>query len=158
MAKGKAYYAVSGLKYRMIIIAGIWCGWSIAPSYNIHVGILKQVNRKRCGDQYQWRSGICEWQQNFFLYSKNLVRFCRKRSKRHLLGTPESQDATVYEEKDKSNYIGVEKSKNGKYISSSRRQHFLQTQDLSMPIHPQHLSKYLNQEWTMFIRGDTMGW
>jgi oligopeptidase B len=35
---------------------------------------------------------------------------------RHTLGTEASKDALVYEEKDKSNYIGVGKSKNNKYI------------------------------------------
>lgn len=36
--------------------------------------------------------------------------------KRHVLHTPESQDITVYEEKDPTNYIGVGRTKSGKFI------------------------------------------
>ncbi|HWH61901.1 MAG TPA: S9 family peptidase, partial [Ginsengibacter sp.] len=54
--------------------------------------------------------------KTFFYTAKNPVTLLSEKIKRHVLGTDESADATVYEEKDKSNYIGVDKSKSDKYI------------------------------------------
>jgi oligopeptidase B len=44
------------------------------------------------------------------------VTLLTEKIKRHRLNSNESQDETVYEENDKSNYIGVVKSKSEKYI------------------------------------------
>ena len=49
-----------------------------------------------------------------FYTVKNTETLLSEKINRHLLGT--QQDATVYDEKDKSNYIGVFKTKNNKYI------------------------------------------
>src|SRR5690606_22956330 len=46
----------------------------------------------------------------------NPVTLLSEKIKRHTLGTDASTDAVVYEEKDNTNYIGVGKSKDGKYI------------------------------------------
>lgn len=54
--------------------------------------------------------------KTFFYTSKNPATLLSEKIKRHILGTEEPKDATVYEEKDKSNYIGVYKSKNQKWI------------------------------------------
>ena len=54
--------------------------------------------------------------KTFFYTSKNPVTLLSEKIKRHVLGTDASKDVLVYEEKDKSNYIGVSKSKNNKYI------------------------------------------
>lgn len=54
--------------------------------------------------------------KTFFYTSKNPVTLLSEKIKRHTLGTKPSDDDLVYEEKDKSNYIFVYKSKNDKYI------------------------------------------
>lgn len=54
--------------------------------------------------------------QTIFYTSNNIETLLGEKIKRHTLGTDVADDVTVYEEKDKSNYIGVGKSKNRKYI------------------------------------------
>lgn len=54
--------------------------------------------------------------KTIFYVAKNEITLLSEKIKRHTLGTDASKDATVYEEKDNSNYIGVIKSKNQKYI------------------------------------------
>ncbi len=51
-----------------------------------------------------------------FYTSKNEVTLLSEKIKRHSLGDPNDSDAIVYEEKDPSFYIGVYRSKSGKYI------------------------------------------
>jgi oligopeptidase B len=47
---------------------------------------------------------------------KDPVTLLSERVKKHVLGTPAADDALVYEEKDPSFYMGVGKSKSGKYL------------------------------------------
>lgn len=54
--------------------------------------------------------------KTIFYTSKNPVTLLSEKIKRHTLGEDANKDVIVYEEKDKSNYIGVGKSKNNKYI------------------------------------------
>lgn len=51
-----------------------------------------------------------------FYTSKNKVSLLSEEIKRHELGTDESADQVVYQEKDPSYYIGCYRSKSGKYI------------------------------------------
>jgi oligopeptidase B len=118
MAKGKSYYAVSDFEVsddNKLLAYGV--DEVSRRQYNIHVKnletgeILKDVVTNTSGDPV-----FANDNKTFFYTSKNVVTLLSEKIKRHLLGTPELQDATVYEEKDKSNYIGVDKTKNGKYI------------------------------------------
>jgi oligopeptidase B len=54
--------------------------------------------------------------KTFFYTAKNEVTLLTEKIVRHTLGTNPAADAVVYTEPDHSNYIGVEKSKTGKYI------------------------------------------
>lgn len=54
--------------------------------------------------------------KTIFYTSKNPVTLLSEKIKRHTLGSDAASDVLVYEEKDKSNYIGVAKSKNNKHI------------------------------------------
>lgn len=54
--------------------------------------------------------------KTIFYTAKNPVTLLSEKIQRHTLGTDPAKDELVYEEKDKSNYIGVGKSKNNKYI------------------------------------------
>lgn len=118
MAKGKAYYAVSGYEIsedNKLLAFGV--DEVSRRQYNIHVknletgAMLADVVTNTSGDPT-----FANDNKTIFYTAKNLVTLLSEKIKRHTLGTPESQDATVYEEKDKSNYIGVGKSKDSKYI------------------------------------------
>ncbi|WP_313579919.1 S9 family peptidase [Chishuiella sp.] len=64
-------------------------------------------------------SGYAVWandNKTIFYTSKNVETLLSEKIVRHILGTESSKDAVVYEEKDKTNYIGVSKSKNQQYI------------------------------------------
>jgi oligopeptidase B len=54
--------------------------------------------------------------KTLFYTSKNLVTLLSEKIKKHVLGTNAATDKTVYEEKDPSNYIGVDKTKSEKFI------------------------------------------
>lgn len=79
---------------------------------NLETGeILKDAISNTQGDPC-WASD----NKTFFYTSKNPETLLSEKINRHTLGTDAQTDALVYEEKDKSNYIGVGKSKNNKYI------------------------------------------
>lgn len=64
-------------------------------------------------------SGSGTWandNKTIFYTSKNEETLLSEKIIRHTLGTDVSKDVVVYEEKDKTNYIGVGKSKNEKFI------------------------------------------
>lgn len=54
--------------------------------------------------------------QTLFYTAKNPVTLLSEKIQKHRLGGDAAKDPVVYEENDKSNYIGVEKSKSNKYI------------------------------------------
>lgn len=54
--------------------------------------------------------------KTIFYTAKNPITLLSEKIKRHTLGTSADMDVTVYDEKDNTNYIGVGKSKNGKYL------------------------------------------
>ncbi|MEO5682075.1 MAG: S9 family peptidase [Chitinophagaceae bacterium] len=54
--------------------------------------------------------------KTLFYTEKNQQTLLSEKIKRHTLGTDAASDAVVYTETDHSNYIGVGKSKSGKYI------------------------------------------
>ena len=118
MAEGHPYYGVTGFAIsedNKLLSFGV--DTVSRRQYVIHFKNLET------GDIYKdvivnTEGGGCWANDNktFFYTAKNPVTLLSEKIKRHVLGTDESADATVYEEKDKSNYIGVDKSKNDKYI------------------------------------------
>lgn len=79
---------------------------------NLETGkTLKDVIKNTQGDPC-WASD----NKTFFYTTQHPVTLLSEKIKRHTLGTNVDSDNIVYEEKDKSNYIGVYKSKNNKYI------------------------------------------
>jgi len=118
MAEGHAYYAASGfdvsednklLAYGVDLVS--------RRQYTIYVKnletgeILKDAILNTEGDPC-WASD----NKTIFYTSKNPVTLLSEKIQRHTLGTDPAKDALVYEETDKSNYIGVGKSKNNKFI------------------------------------------
>ncbi|MFT3681976.1 MAG: S9 family peptidase [Ferruginibacter sp.] len=79
---------------------------------NLETGeILKDEIKNTEGDPV-WAAD----NKTIFYTAKNEITLLSERIKRHLLGTDAATDPTVYEEKDQSNYIGVYKTKSGKFI------------------------------------------
>lgn len=118
MAEGHSYYAIGGV--------------SISEDNKLMAYGVDEVSRRQytiyfknleTGEIYKESilntSGGSTWaddNKTIFYTSKNPVTLLSEKIKRHVLGTDVSADVTVYEEKDKSNYIGVGKTKNRKYI------------------------------------------
>lgn len=118
LAEGHAYYAAGGFSVsedNKLLAYGV--DNVSRRQYTIYIKNLET------GELYPEAiantSGGSVWaNDNKTLYytSKNEKTLLSEKIKRHTLGTDASKDATVYEESDKSNYIGVGKSKNNQYI------------------------------------------
>lgn len=118
MAEGHAYYAASGFDIsednRFLAF-----GQDLVSrrQYTIYVKdlqtgrILPDAIENTQGDPC-WASD----NKTIFYTSKNPVTLLSEKIMRHTMGTDAKKDVLVYEEKDKSNYINVGKSKNNKYI------------------------------------------
>lgn len=118
LAEGHPYYAVGG--------------FSISPDNKLMAYGVDNVSRRQytiyiknleTGEIYpdaiSNTTGGSVWandNKTLFYTSKNEKTLLSEKIKRHTLGTDASKDVTVYEETDKSNYIGVGKSKNDQYI------------------------------------------
>jgi len=118
MAEGKAYYAVAGFEVSEDNKLLAYAVDEVSRrQYTIHVKnletgeILKDAITNTEGDPV-----FANDNKTIFYTSKHPVTLLSEKIKRHTLGTDAAADAVVYEEKDKSNYIGVYKTKNNKNI------------------------------------------
>ncbi|UFK98041.1 S9 family peptidase [Kaistella faecalis] len=118
MAEGKAYYAATGFSIspdNSKLIFGV-----DDVSRRQYSLFLKDLNTAKITDLgIKNTEGNAVWaadNKTIFYTAKNDVTLLSEKIKRHTLGTDPSKDAVVYEEKDNTNYIGVGKSKNEKYI------------------------------------------
>ncbi len=118
MATGKAYYSVTGMEVsedNRLLAFGV--DEVSRREYTIRIKNLETGELYK--DAITQTEGDAVWagdNKTLFYTSKHPVTLLSEKIKRHVLGTDPAADVTVYEEKDKSNYIGVEKSKNNKYI------------------------------------------
>lgn len=118
MAKGHSYYNAAGFEVsenNKLLAFGVdkvsRRQYSICIK-NLETGeILKDLILNTEG-QVAWAND----NKTFFYASKNPVTLLSEKIFRHTLGTDSKNDVQVYQEKDPSNYIGVAKSKNNKYI------------------------------------------
>jgi oligopeptidase B len=118
MAKGHDYYNVSGFDIsedNKLIAYGV--DDVSRMQYTIYVKNLEtgEIYKDTITNTTGWSCWAND-NKTFFYTSKNEVTLLSEKIKRHTLGTDVSADATVYEETDKSNYIGVIKSKNSRQI------------------------------------------
>lgn len=118
MAEGKPYFAIGGI--------------SVSPNNKLLAFGVDEVSRREYvlkiknletgeiySDRIERTSGSATWaadNKTIFYTSKNPITLLSEKIKRHTIGTTEADDQVVYDEKDNTNYIGVGKSKNGKYI------------------------------------------
>ncbi|MDR2237334.1 MAG: S9 family peptidase [Chryseobacterium sp.] len=79
---------------------------------DLKTGKTTDLGIKNTGGSAEWAND----NKTIFYSENNPVTLLSEKIKRHTLGTDPGKDVTVYEEKDKTNYISVYKSKNQKYI------------------------------------------
>jgi len=118
MAEGHNYFSAIGFSVSMdnkLMAYGI--DMLSRRQYNIYIKnletgeVFKDVIANTEGNPV-WAND----NQTFFYTSKNLVTLLSEKIKKHKLGSDAAADKTVYEEKDPSNYIGVDKTKSDKFI------------------------------------------
>ena len=118
MAKGHAYYAATGFNIsenNKLMAFGI--DDVSRRQYTIYVKNLETGEIYK--DAIKNTEGHPCWandNKTLFYTCKNPVTLLSEKIQRHTVGTDAVTDVVVYEEKDKSNYIGVSKSKNNRYI------------------------------------------
>lgn len=118
MAEGHAYYAATGFEVsedNKLLAFGV--DLVSRRRYTIHFKNLETGEMlKDAIENTQGDPCFANDNKTIFYTSKNPVTLLSEKIQRHTLGTDATKDVLVYEEKDKSNYIGVGKSKNSKYI------------------------------------------
>lgn len=118
LAKGHSFYSATG--------------FSISPDNKLLAYGVDQVSRRQytiniknleTGEVYKDAitntDGASVWandNKTIFYTANNPVTLLSENIKKHTLGTDAKKDVVVYNEKDNSNYIGIGKSKNGKWI------------------------------------------
>jgi len=118
MAEGHPYFAATGFSVsedNKLLAYGI--DTVSRRQYIIHIKNLE--TGEIYPDALHNTSGGSEWandNKTLFYTENNQETLLTEKIKRHTLGAPEAADAVVYLEKDHSNYIGVDKSKSGKFI------------------------------------------
>ncbi|WDF69393.1 S9 family peptidase [Sphingobacterium oryzagri] len=118
MAEGYPYFAVGGFSVspdNKLLAYGV--DTVSRREYTIQVKDLE--TGKILTDKIDRTEGEATWandSKTFFYTSKNPVTLLSEKIKKHTLGSNSAGDAVVYAEKDNTNYIGVGKSKNGKFI------------------------------------------
>ena len=118
MAQGHAYYRLGSVeisKDNRLVAFGV----DIVSRNQFTIYVKDLVTGQLLKDTIPNTTAQCCWgndNKTLFYTSKNAVTLLSEKIKRHTLGTDVSADVTVYDEQDKSNYIGVYKSKNSKFI------------------------------------------
>ena len=118
MAAGKAYFVVTGMEVsedNQLLAYGV--DEVSRRQYTINIKNIQTGETYK--DAVTFTGGDPCWandNKTLFYTANNPVTLLSEKIKRHTLGTDTATDTTVYEEKDKSNYIGVGKTKNNKYI------------------------------------------
>jgi oligopeptidase B len=118
MAEGKGYFSVSGLA---VSPDNQWLAYGVDElsrrQYTLCFKNLK--TGEILSETIAGTSGAAVWSADskyVFYASNNPVTLLSEKIKIHQLNTPGTSDVSVYEEKDPSNYIGVSKTRSGKYI------------------------------------------
>jgi oligopeptidase B len=118
MAEGHPYFSATGFSIsedNKLLAYGI--DTVSRRQYIVHIKNLETGEIYK--DAMHGTSGGSVWgndNKTLFYTENNQVTLLTEKIKRHILGTDEKADAVVYNEKDHSNYIGVGKSKSGKFI------------------------------------------
>ncbi len=118
MAEGQAYYAAAGFNISLDNKLLAYAVDNVSRrQYTIYVKNLE--TGKILKDEIKNTQGDPCWandNKTIFYTEKNPTTLLSEKIKRHILGTDSEKDAVVYTEADKSNYIGVYKSKNNSTV------------------------------------------
>jgi oligopeptidase B len=118
MAKGFKYYSVAGFS---VSPDSNWIAYGVDDisrrQYKIYIknlttGEVIYEGIKNTGGYVAWANDS----KTFFYTENNTETLLSEKIKKHIVGSTAEKDEVVYLENDKSNYIGVERSKNGKFI------------------------------------------
>ncbi|MEP7280185.1 MAG: S9 family peptidase [Bacteroidota bacterium] len=118
MAEGHPYFAAVGFNVsedNRLLAYGI--DTVSRRQYSLHIKNLETGEIYK--EVLQHTSGGSAWandNRTLFYTENNPETLLTEKIKRHELGTDATSDATVYTEKDNSNYIGVNKTKSGRFI------------------------------------------
>lgn len=118
MAVGLPYFAIGGYsvspdnKLLAFSVDTVSRREYVIQILNLETGELLRDRVLRTEGEPIWAAD----NKTIFYTAKNPITLLSEKIKRHTLGTSSDLDVTVYDEKDNTNYIGVGKSKNGKYI------------------------------------------
>jgi oligopeptidase B len=118
MAEGHNYFSATGFSVSMdnkLLAFGV--DMVSRRQYTIHVKNLETGELLK--DEVLNTEGDAVWandNKTFFYSAKNVVTLLSEKINKHVLGTATATDKTVYEEKDPTNYIAVEKSKSDQFI------------------------------------------
>ncbi len=118
MAEGHSYFSASGFEVspdNKLLIYGV--DTLSRRQYKLYIKNIE--TGELLSDVIDNTEGDAVWandNKTFFYVDKNKVTLLSEKIKKHTLGTTYEKDVVVYEEKDKSNYISVSKTKSGAYI------------------------------------------
>lgn len=118
MAEGSGYFSASGFavspdnKYLAYGIDKVSRRQYTIYIKNLETGEIMKDEIKGTGADPVWAND----NKTIFYTSNNPETLLSEKIKKHKLGTDAAADETVYDEKDKTNYIGVFKTKSKKYI------------------------------------------
>ena len=118
MAEGHPYYSAVGFNVspdNKLLAYGV--DTVSRRQYTLYIKNLE--TGEHFADQIYPASGGSEWgndNKTLFYTATNPKTLLSEKIKRHTLGMDSKKDVVVYNEKDKSNYIGVGKTKSEKYI------------------------------------------
>ncbi|HRO47108.1 S9 family peptidase [Agriterribacter sp.] len=118
LAKGHPYYAATGFNVsedNKLLAFGV--DTVSRRQFTIYIKNLETGELFK--ESIKGTTGSSAWANNnntLFYTLNNPNTLLTEKIRRHKLNTSEAQDVTVYEEKDPTNYIGVGKTKSGKFI------------------------------------------
>jgi len=118
MAVGHAYYSVTGFDMsedNNLLAFGVDTvsrRQYIIHFKNLQTGEIYKDAIHNTNGSYAWAND----NKTLFYTANNPETLLSEKIKRHKLHTDESEDVVVYNEEDKSNYIGVGKAKSGQFI------------------------------------------
>jgi len=119
MAEGHPYYSAGGFSIspdNKLMAFGV--DTVSRREYTIHIKNLE--TSQILPDRIERTTGGSVWandSKTLFYTAQHPVTLLSEKIMRHALGTDPARDAVVYEERDKTNYIGVGRSKNGRWIA-----------------------------------------
>ncbi|MEO7975430.1 MAG: S9 family peptidase, partial [Thermoanaerobaculia bacterium] len=118
LARGHDYYALAGWDVTPDGRLLAWAEDTVSRrQYTIHIrdlatGELRAETIANCSGDVVWAND----NRTFFYIEKDPVTLLGFRVRRHLLGTDPATDPLVWEEKDKSFYTEIGKSKSGRFV------------------------------------------